>query len=280
MQSTQDSNRLLWNAWAELHAQSEFYNVAGFRAGGLSLRAIEREEIGGEVAGKRLLHLMCHFGLDTLSWARLGAQVTGVDLSDRAIAIARALSQELNLPAEFVQADVLSLPQALTGQFDIVYTSYGILHWISDLPRWAAVVAHFVKPGGFFYMVEDHPFMRVFSSTETGDIVADNPYFFDPEPYRFEAQGSYAAPEVDPSLPVQTGYMWDHSLSELFNALIGAGLRLEWFHEHRKHVRAKFPGMQPRADGWYEFSERYRNSVPLLMSLKASQPERGALSAE
>jgi SAM-dependent methyltransferase len=264
-----DSNRLLWNAWTELHEDSDFYNLAGFRAGGLSLRAIEREEIGGEVAGKRLLHLMCHFGLDTLSWARLGAHVTGTDLSDRAIGLARSLSQALAIPADFVQADVLRLPEALTGQFDIVYTSYGILHWISDLPRWASVVAHFLAPGGFFYILEDHPFMRVFSSTATGDLVAGNPYFFDPEPYRFEARGSYAAPTADESAPLQTGYMWDHSLSELFNALIDAGLRLEWFHEHRRHVRAKFPGMLPRPDGAYELPERYRNSIPMLFSLKA-----------
>jgi len=266
-----NSNRALWNAWTELHEQSEFYNVAGFRAGGLSLRSIEREEIGGDVAGRSLLHLMCHFGLDTLSWARLGARVTGVDLSDKAIALARALSQEQNLPADFVCADVLGLPAVLTGQFDIVYTSYGILHWIADLPRWAQVIGHFLKPGGYFYIVEDHPFMRVFSSTPDGELVANNPYFFEPEPYRFEAQGSYAAPQVDPATPVQTGYMWDHSLSELFNALIDAGLRLEWFHEHRRAVRAKFPCMTVRPDGWYELPERYRQSVPMLFSLKASR---------
>ena len=266
-----DSNRRLWNAWAVLHAESTFYNVAGFRAGGLSLRSIEREEIGAEVAGKRLLHLLCHFGLDTLSWARLGARVTGVDLSDRAIGIARTLSQELNLPAEFIHADVLSLPEVLSGRFDIVYMSYGVLHWIADLPRLVQIVAQYLEPGGFFYIVEDHPFMRVFRSTENG-LVPDQPYFFEPEPYRFEAQGSYAAPEVDPSMPMQTGYMWDHSLGELINSLINAGLRLEWLHEHRVAARAKFPGMTARPDGWHELPEPYRSSIPMLFSLKATRP--------
>jgi SAM-dependent methyltransferase len=266
-----NSNRALWNAWTELHEQSEFYNVAGFRAGGLSLRSIEREEIGGDVAGRSLLHLMCHFGLDTLSWARLGARVTGVDLSDKAIALARALSQEQNLPADFVCADVLGLPAVLTGQFDIVYTSYGILHWIADLPRWAQVIGHFLKPGGYFYIVEDHPFMRVFSADQAAGLVVDNPYWFEAEPYRFEAQGSYAQAVPAGSVPTQVGYMWDHSLSELFNSLLGAGLKLDFFNEHRVAARAKFPFMQPRGDGWYELPDRYRNSVPMLFSLKATK---------
>src|SRR5512147_3253183 len=142
MEDYLNSNQQLWNEWTGLHEQSPFYNVVGFKAGASTLRPIERQELT-DVAGKTLLHLQCHFGLDTLSWARAGALATGVDLSDESIALARALSSELGIPATFVCSDILELPQALAGQFDIVFTSYGVLNWLHDLKSWAAVVAHF-----------------------------------------------------------------------------------------------------------------------------------------
>ena len=126
------ANEHLWNRWTELHQQSEVYDLAGFRAGGLSLRDVEQEELG-TVAGKSLLHLQCHFGLDTLSWARLGARVTGVDFSQKAIDVARSLSLELSIPATFVHSNIYHLPDNLAGQFDIVFTSYGVLWWLPDL---------------------------------------------------------------------------------------------------------------------------------------------------
>jgi SAM-dependent methyltransferase len=120
-----------------------------------------REELG-DVAGKDLLHLQCHFGLDTLGWARLGAWVTGADFSERAIAQARALAAETGLDATFIVSDVADLPAALEGDFDLVFTSFGVLGWLPDVPRWADVVAHFVRPGGRFYIAEAHPFAQVF----------------------------------------------------------------------------------------------------------------------
>ncbi|MEZ4860994.1 MAG: methyltransferase domain-containing protein [Caldilineaceae bacterium] len=143
------ANQQLWNAWTPLHEQSPRYRLAEFKAGVSTLRPVERAELT-DVAGKSLLHLQCHFGLDTLSWARAGATVTGVDLSDRSIELARALSTEVNIPAIFVCADLLHLPNRLTGQFDIVFTSYGVLNWLHDLKAWATVITHFLKPGGFF----------------------------------------------------------------------------------------------------------------------------------
>ncbi|MCB0060786.1 MAG: class I SAM-dependent methyltransferase, partial [Caldilineaceae bacterium] len=209
------ANQQLWNAWTPLHEQSPRYKLAEFRAGASTLRPVERAELTN-VAGKSLLHLQCHFGLDTLSWARAGAIVTGVDLSDRSIDLARSLSAEVNIPATFVCADLLDLPNALTGQFDIVFTSYGVLNWLQDLKAWATIIAHFLKPGGIFYMVEFHPFSRVFAS-DSPELKVTNPYFFAEEPFRFANQGSYAA-EGD---TVFHGYNWNHSLSEIFNALIG-----------------------------------------------------------
>jgi 2-polyprenyl-3-methyl-5-hydroxy-6-metoxy-1,4-benzoquinol methylase len=143
------ANRILWNAWTKIHEKSQFYDIQAFKAGGNTLKSIELDELG-DVRGSSLLHLQCHFGQDTLSWARLGAQVTGVDLSDEAISLARSLAGELGLKARFVCSDLYELPQVLKEQFDIVFTSYGVLAWLSDLPRWAGIIANFIKPGGYF----------------------------------------------------------------------------------------------------------------------------------
>lgn len=256
------ANQHLWNEWTPLHEQSPQYRLAEFKAGASTLRPVERAELT-DVAGKTLLHLQCHFGLDTLSWARAGAIVTGADLSDQSVALAQSLSAELNIPATFVCADVLDLPNVLSGQFDIVFTSYGVLNWLSDLKRWATVVAHFLKPGGFFYMVEFHPFSRVFDS-DSPELKVANPYFFSAEPFRFEIQGSYAAEAATP----MHGYNWNHSLSEIFNALINAGLRIEFFNEFDFTLRERIAGMVPGADGLWRLPQ-HQNSVPLLFSLQA-----------
>ncbi len=136
-------NKELWNELTAIHAGSEFYDVDGFKRGKCSLSSIELEELG-DVSGKSLLHLQCHFGLDTLSWARLGARVTGVDFSDKAIDLARSLSRDLKIEADFVQSDIYDLPDNLDGEFDIVFTSGGVLPWLPDLKRWAEIITHFL----------------------------------------------------------------------------------------------------------------------------------------
>ena len=141
------------------------YDVESFKAGKLSLHPLELEEVG-DVSGKSLLHLQCHFGKDTLSWARLGATVTGADFSDEAIGYARELSKEIGVPATFVLSDILDLPNALTGQFDIVFTSFGAIYWLPDIWKWGQVVGHFLKPGGTFYIAEMHPTAYIFENTK------------------------------------------------------------------------------------------------------------------
>jgi len=172
-----------WNELVSLHAQSKFYDLQSFKAGNSTLKPIEVEELG-DVAGKSLLHLQCHFGLDTLSWARRGAQVTGADFSDQAIALAQSLSQELEIKANFVCSNLYDLPNVLSGEFDIVYTSYGVLCWLSDLGRWGKIIAHFLKPDGVFYIVEFHPFTHVFDNEDNAtDLRVVYPYF-SREPFR------------------------------------------------------------------------------------------------
>jgi SAM-dependent methyltransferase len=263
-----DTNQQLWNAWTALHEHSDFYDLPGFKAGKSSLRPIERAELTA-VAGRSLLHLQCHFGLDTLSWARKGATVTGVDFSDQSIALAQALSTELNIPATFVCADIAQLPDVLSGQFEIVFSSYGVLPWLRDLRRWAEVIAHFLKPNGIFYLVDDHPLMRTLRTNDAGELSVAHPYFFSEQPSQIAARGSYAAPG-DEQTPLREWYIWNHSLGEILGALLGARLQLEFLHEFPFAMRAKFPGMQRGEDGVWRFSRP--PEFPLLFSLQARKP--------
>lgn len=260
-------NRDLWDRWTVEHEKSPFYDLAGFRAGKERLHSIELSELG-DVTGKTLLHLQCHFGLDTLAWARRGAIVTGADFSDASIALARSLNQDLQIPAQFYCADIYRLPDVLAGQFDIVFASYGVLHWLRDLRRWGQIVAHFVRPGGIFYIVEDHPFFRVFRAGADAELKAERPYFFSEMPERVERTGSCATGNQG---EVATFYIWNHTLGEVLNALIDAGLAVEFLHEHPYAARAKFPFMVQDADGWGRLPVGH-GTVPFLFSLQARKP--------
>ncbi len=261
------ANRQNWDSWTIQHELSPFYDLAGFKAGRDRLRSIELEELGN-VAGKSLLHLQCHFGMDTLAWARRGATVTGVDFSERSIALARSLSQQLNIPADFCCSDIDHLPAVLSGQFDIVFTSYGVLHWLRDLRRWGEVIAYFLKPGGIFYIVEDHPSMRIFTADAETEIRVANPYFFTDEPERVASEGSYAAPD---SGEQSTYFLWNHGLGDVVNALIAAGLCIEFLYEFPYAARAKFPSMQRGDDNWWRLT-RQHGKIPFLFSLQARKP--------
>jgi SAM-dependent methyltransferase len=261
------ANKEDWDQKTELHENAPFYNLEGFKQGKDRLRSIELEELG-DVAGKALLHLQCHFGMDTMAWARRGAIVTGVDFSDKSIALARSLSEELHIPATFVCANIYELTESLVGEFDIVFTSYGVLHYLPDLPRWAQIIAHFLKPGGIFYMVEDHPMFRVFRSKPEGEFWAEGSYFFDPEPDKYVGQLSYAV-EVEGKTTTQ--YIWNHHMGEIMNSLINAGLQIEFLHEFPFAARAKFPFMVQDEDGWWRLPEQH-STIPFLFTLQARKP--------
>ncbi len=260
------ANLNLWNEWAVIHEKSTSYDVEGFKAGKLSLHSLELEEVG-DVADKSLLHLQCHFGKDTLSWARLGATVTGIDFSDKAIDIARRLSDELKIPATFILSDLYELPDVLNGQFDIVFTSYGVLPWLSDIRRWAQIVAHLLKPGGLFYIAEFHPFAYVFDDqADIPDLKVRYPYFNQSKALEFDDSTSYADPEAPVSQRLH--YEWDHRLGEVVTALIDAGLRIEFLHEFPYSVYLQFPLMQQGEDGYYRLSKG-DGMIPLMFSIRA-----------
>ena len=262
------ANRKRWDQLTLEHKESEFYDLAGFRQGKDRLRSIELSELG-DVTGKVLLHLQCHFGMDTLAWARRGATVTGVDFSPEAISLAQALSDELDIPAQFICTNIYDLPDALSGRFDIVFTSYGVLHGLPDLNRWGEIIAHFLKPGGIFYIVEDHPFFRVFRAKPEGEFRAERSYFFNEEPQRIEGTGSYA---TDNKGATSEYFVWDHSLGEIINSLVDAGLLIEFLHEFPYAARAKFPFMEQGEDGWWRLPPDRHGSIPFLFSLQARKP--------
>jgi SAM-dependent methyltransferase len=267
-----DANRQIWNAWTPYHVRSEFYDVEGFkrgeRHGRAGLDALELEAVG-DVAGKSLLHLQCHFGLDTLSWARRGATVTGVDFAEEAIRTARALAAEIGLPATFVHSDVYDLPKQLDGEFDIIFASHGVLCWLPHLDAWARVIAHFLRPGGHFHLIEEHPFAGIFDDTRSdGELRACYPYFHEAQPIRSEGEGSYAAPDA----PIRSvSYQWVHSMGEIVTALLRARLRIESLEEYPFAAWAKFPWLQQRPDGLWQAPPGQR-SIPLMFALRASKP--------
>jgi SAM-dependent methyltransferase len=259
------SNRDLWDRMTPIHARSDFYDVEGFKAGRNTLLEIDRREVG-DVSGRRLLHLQCHFGMDTLSWARLGARITGMDFSPRAIALAGALAAELEIPAEFYCCELTRFPRILRRMFDIVYTSGGVLPWLPDLGRWADAAARFVEPGGFFYVRDDHPFCAIFADDEDVDEPrVGYPYFHSDRPMRFVDQGTYADPAADIT---SESYEWFHSLSDVINALISSGLRIEYVHEFPFASYRSLPFLVRGGDGLWRYSHR-PESLPLSFSIRA-----------
>jgi SAM-dependent methyltransferase len=263
-------NRSWWDERVPIHVGSAFYDVDGFRAGGSTLRPFEREEVG-DVAGKRLAHLQCHFGLDSLSWAREGASVVGLDFSAPAVEAASRLATETGLDARFVHADVYDAVEALGGErFDVVYTGLGAINWLPDLRRWADVVAELLAEGGVLYLAEFHPFTWGFGDH---DLTLEYDYFHDPAGVVLDDDegGSYA--DLDAATEHNATREWAHPVAEIIGAVLGAGLRLELFSEHDYTLSPRFDFLEPDA-GALETGMIYRQPagrprIPLMFSLRA-----------
>lgn len=261
-----DNNYSLWDGRAKPHFESEFYDVKGFKEGKTSLNSIELEELGN-VRGKSLLHLQCHFGQDTLAWAQKGAYVTGVDFSDSAIKIANSLSQQLDIQANFVRADICDIPNILKTKFDIVFTSYGVLKWLHDIQQWAEIVSYCLKPGGIFYLVEFHPFLYILDYDLAEKI--SHSYFYNEKPICYEEIGSYAVTDPERTHPA---YAWSHTISDVINALLFTGLQLEFVHEFPFSTINCFPFVIEEEPGKYVHN-KYPNIIPMLYSIKAIKQE-------
>jgi SAM-dependent methyltransferase len=247
-------NKDAWNKRTKVHIGSVFYDIESFKNGKCSLNPIELEQVG-DVKGKTLLHLQCHFGQDTLSWARLGADVTGVDLSADAIEQANLLQQSLGLKANFIESDVIEFGRENSQEFDIVFTSYGVLCWLPNLVDWANTVARALKSDGEFHLVEFHAF---------NDLLSGYSYFPTDTP-DIEHEGTYTENCDGTKSTVVT---WPHSISEVISALIGAGLTIESFSEYPYSPYNCFEGLEPVPNLGYQ--KLYKDQqVPLTYSIKA-----------
>jgi SAM-dependent methyltransferase len=262
-------NRRNWDDRVAIHRRDStgFYSVDTVLSGGDKLNAIEAAEIG-DVRGLRIAHLQCHFGLDSICLARRGARVVGLDFSGSAIAEARQLSERTGGDAQFVEGNVYEARKLLEGDFDMVYVTWGAINWLPDIAAWARVVASLVRQGGHLYLAESHPSVLCLDHIE-GRIV---PRFDwrtpEDQPISEEEETTYTGDET--RLLNRRNYSWIHPLSDILNGLIGAGLRLDWLHEHAALTWKLFPEMVECGDGLYRLPAGHPQ-LPLSFSLKATQ---------
>jgi SAM-dependent methyltransferase len=263
-----ETNKRRWNELVKIHAQSAEYDLDGFLAGKTSLHRVELEALGN-VAGKSLLHLQCHFGLDTISWSRLGAKATGVDFSETGIELARELAKRVGIDTQFICSNIYGLPQVLDAQFDIVFTSFGVLCWLADIKEWGRIVAHYLKPGATFLLVESHPTFWAFDNDHPTELRIKYSYWHNPEPYCWEAEGSYTDQEL--KLENTRCYEWNHTISDILNALIDAGLVITRVEEFPHLPWKPIPFAQKGKDGEWHLDG---DLLPLSWLVKATKPQR------
>ncbi|MDJ0686288.1 MAG: class I SAM-dependent methyltransferase [Alphaproteobacteria bacterium] len=270
MQKYIEANRRWWNEATGIHLENRtgFYGTERFRAGADILGPIESREIG-DVSGQSLIHLQCHFGLDTLSLARRGADVVGVDFSAAAISAARALSEETGVAGEFIESDLYaapSHPDLQERQFDRAYVTWGAINWLPDIAGWAEVVGYFLKPGGRLYLLETHPAAMMLEEDAEGALAPTYPYFQSAEPLLFDAGKTYTGD--DRVMKNSKSYEWNHPLSSIFSGLRAAGMSVEWLHEFDALPYRLFPSLREKGEGMYTLPDG-APTIPLSFSISA-----------
>lgn len=255
-------NRQSWNQRTDSHINSEFYGLEEFLKGKTSLNEIELDLLG-DIQGKTILHLQCHFGMDSISLTRLGAEVTGVDLSDKAIERAKQIAKEAHSNAKFICSDIYDLPNHLDEKFDVVFTSYGTIGWLPDLHKWANIISTFLKPNGQFVFVEFHPVVWMFD------------YNFEKIGYRYfnsgaiieTENGTYADKEADITLSTVT---WNHGLSEVLNNLINNGLEINSLDEYDFSPYNCFNKTTEFEPNKFRI-EHLHDKIPMVYSIRATK---------
>ncbi len=254
-------NKEVWEQRTPVHIASEFYNMEKFIVGHNTLNAIELPLLG-DVSNKNILHLQCHFGQDSISLARMGASVTGIDFSEQSIAKATVLSTQLQVNAKFILSNVYNTMEHITANsFDIVFTSYGTIGWLPDLIQWANVVANSLKKGGVFIMADFHPVLWMHNSDYTA-IAYD---YFNTKVIEEEEEGTYA--DTKATIENNNTYGWNHSTADLLNALLQAGMELQQFNEYGYSPYNVFNGMKEIAPSQFVFAN-LQYQVPMVYSLK------------
>lgn len=255
-------NRKSWNERTGVHVESAFYDNKSFIAGRNSLQEIELELLG-DLAGKSVLHLQCHFGQDTISLTRLGATATGVDLSDVAIEKAKELATETNSAAKFICCDIYDLPEHLNEQFDVVFTSYGTIGWLPDIDKWAAIVNRFLKPGGRFVFAEFHPVVWMFD--DNFEKVKYN--YFNANPIAETTEGTYTDGDA---LSKQDFVSWNHGLAEVVTSLLNQGLKFDSLTEYDYSPFDCFNGTVEVTPGKFRI-EKLANNIPMVYAVVVSK---------
>ena len=259
-----------WNDRVPIHIAPGLYDVQGLVDDPEAISNIvefDRKHIG-DVRGQSLLHLQCHIGTETLSWAKLGASVTGSDFSAPALAHCRELAERLGIEARFVEAELYDTPKVLDEQFDIVYTSVGAINWLPDIKGWAEIAALFVRPGGRFYIRDAHPMLFTLEDERDDEqLVVGYPYFETTEPIVLDDDTTYGGPG---RLTHSRTNEWNHGLGETINALIMAGLRIEEVRERRSLDWPALPSMSEN-HGRYQLPDHQRDLVPLEFSISATK---------
>ncbi len=257
-----DLNRETWNKKTDVHYTSEFYDVEGFLKGNTSLKEIELNLLK-DLSGKSVLHLQCHFGQDTISLERLGASVTGIDISDNAIKHAKKLAKDANSNATFICTDLYNLPNVLDKKFDLVFTSYGTIGWLPDLDKWANVIAHFLKPEGNFVFAEFHPVVWMFDD----DFRFIKYKYFNDGPIIETYTGTY----TDQNAPIeQKSVTWNHSISSVVTNLIQHGFIIDALQEFDFSPYPCFSHVEEFALGKYRIKHLI-NKIPMVYAISATK---------
>lgn len=259
-ESLLEANKSIWNKRTESHLASDFYDMKSFLEGKDTLNSFETDLLGN-IQNNTLLHLQCHFGQDSLSLARRGAKVTGLDFSETAIAAAKELNQKLNLDVSFYCGNVYDARKIIRSEFDIVFTSYGVIGWLPDLRSWAKVISDSLKPNGVFVMCEFHPYVWMMDE----EFKTIKYSYFNDDVIESTVTGSYASP-VELHDPMKE-YGWNHPLSDVFSSLTDAGLKMELFREYNGSPYKCFPNMELNSDGLYRFKE-WGNKFPLVYGIR------------
>ncbi|MDF1794110.1 MAG: class I SAM-dependent methyltransferase, partial [Thalassobaculaceae bacterium] len=268
------ANRAKWDELVQPHLTSGFYSVDALRDGTRRLDPIVERELG-DVSGLSILHLQCHFGLDTLTLARRGARVTGLDFSPEAITVARGLAAETGLDATFVEGDLYAAPELIEGAFDLVFTTWGTICWLPDLAGWARIASGFLKPGGALYYADCHPMAYVWDEGEgactpaTGHLKAKYPYFHDTAPTVLDDPDDYGS---DHKTENTLTYEWAHPVGEIVTTVARAGLVFEFLHEHTEIAWALLPSLVQQESGLHSWPAGTDPVLPLSLSFKAVKP--------
>ncbi len=257
MSELTQANKIGWDGLAEAHYRN--YHIDKLVAGEPLLNDLIRNEVG-DVGGKSLVHLLCHIGTDTLSWALLGAKVTGIDISSKSLKYARNLATRMGIDAEFIESDVMEVMDKVSNKYDVVFSSTGVLCWLPDIDVYAQTVRHLLKDNGFLYLLDGHPFRNALID-DTGAVSKDTIQgnYFRKKVWKYDDMGDYTDPDLKIPSP---SYEWDWTMGEIITAFCKAGMRIEFLHEFPQYF---YGGYTP-----YDCESKKVELFPCVFSLKAS----------